>query len=430
MDTLLLFESFGLALAAGLLLGFERELSMPRPDDGRSESYLAGARTFPLVALLGATAALLAGVFGWVALVLPFVALGALVLVSYSDDVRRGSDRGLTSEVALILTFVLGALAMTQDVFDGVRQKALVVGAVAVTSTLLLSLKPRLQAFLERVSREDVFATLKFLVVLVIVLPLLPNEAMGPLGALNPWQIGLMVVLIAGISFVGYVTMRLFGAQRGLGFTGLVGGLASSTAVTLSFSARAKAEPALANACALAVVLASSIMPARVLVEVSVVNPSLLAQMAYPMGAMIAVGLVAAGYLYWRSRSHAPAGEIRVANPFQLSTAVKFALVFALVLLASKVATTYFGTGATYLAGLLAGTTDVDAITLSMARLAFEGVASDEVAVTTILLGVVSNTCVKGGMALVLGGQAFGLRVCAALAAMLVAAGIGLVAVW
>ncbi|MGC4120880.1 MAG: MgtC/SapB family protein [Myxococcales bacterium] len=421
------FVSLGVALAAGLLIGMERQQSANEDDPG---NFLGGARTHPLVALVGACSMLLARQLGVVALAIGLLAVGAFVVVSYVDDVKKGRDRGLTSEVAFLLSFSLGALALSQGVIEPVQQKLIAVASIAVVATLLLSIKLSLHSVLAKASKEDVFATLKFLLVAVVALPLLPDRTFGPLDVLNPRNLGLMVVLIAGISFVGYLAIRILGARRGLGLTGLVGGLVSSTAVTLSFSGRAKEEPRLNASFALAVVLASSVMFLRVLLEVAVVNQELLPRLAIPMGAMAVGGALSSALLYRRSRKvEASLPEIQFSNPFELSSALKFAALFGVILLVSKAATTYFGAGATYLTGLLAGTTDVDAITLSMARLA-KGTISAEVAVTTILIAVASNSVVKATMATVVGGWAFGRIIALAYLVSVALGGLGLALLW
>ncbi len=421
--------ALGVALAAGLLIGLEREQAAGR-DEHRP--FPGGVRTHPLVALCAALGSLLLPTVGAWLLAALFLALVVLLAVGYLDDVRRGRDRGLTSEVAFLLTFLLGALAGSRGVIEPAGHEAIVVLGVAVVGTLLLSAKVPLHAIAGKLSREDVLATLKFLIVAVVVLPLLPDATYGPLEVLNPFEIGLMIVLIAGLGFVGYAAIRLLGPGRGLGVTGLLGGLVSSTAVTLSMSGRAKAHPELAPSCALAVVLASTIMNVRVAVETAIVHPPLLSMLALPLGAMLVAGLVACAVL-WRDHRRAAArtdGEgPTFANPFELSSAVKFGLLYAAILFASKAASTYLGSGGSYLAGVVGGLTDVDAITLSMASLAQQGLPG-EVAVTTILLGVFANTLVKGGMALAVGGRSFGKLILAAQAGVLAAGGLALAALW
>lgn len=425
------FLSLLLALFAGLIIGLERQQSAEGDGTAKAE-ILGGARTHPLVALVGACSMLLASHAGPG---VPLVILAGFLVflaLSYAHDLRTTGSRGLTSEVAMLLTFLLGALSAADETLLPVERKLVVVSSVSVVATLLLSIKPRLHALVAKTSKEDVFATLKFLLVALVVLPQLPNRTMGPLEVLNPFKIGLMVVLIAGISFTGYVAIRALGTQRGLGLTGILGGLASSTAVTLSLSGRAKEEPRLQDSFAMAIVLAGSIMFLRVLVTVAILAPALVSLLAIPLVAMAIGGFIAAGLLWRHSKARTPAGagDIHFSNPFELGSAVKFAAFFALVLLAAKAANTYFGSGAAYLTGVLAGTTDVDAITLSMARLAQTGSIAQPVAVTTILLGVASNTLVKAGMTAFAGGWAFGRRIILVFSALLGIGALGIVFVW
>ncbi|MBI5067163.1 MAG: DUF4010 domain-containing protein [Deltaproteobacteria bacterium] len=426
MEPLEPFLSLAVAAAAGLLIGLEREQSAPHHQG--TSSFLGGARTHPLFALVAGVAMLLERRLGWAAPVAAFAALVAFLVVNYADDVRRGADRGLTSEAAFLLSFLLGALATSRQVVEPVGQRLVVVAAVAVVATLLLSSKPVLRPFATRVSREDVTAALKFLIVSVVVLPLLPDRALGPYGALNPRSLGWMVVLISGISFVGYAAVRLVGPERGLGLTGLVGGLASSTAVTLSMAAKAREQPALAAPCALAVVAASTVMCARVAVLIGFLNGPLLGPLALPLAGMGLGGLLA--WLWLRRR---PTGEtsggLQIQNPFELSTAFKFGLFFAAVLVGSRFAAARLGTGGIYVTGVLAGTTDVDTIALSMAELAGTQVEW-RVAATAVVLGLFSNTVVKGAMAAVLGGAAFGRTVALSFGTMMAGGLAGLLLSW
>jgi uncharacterized membrane protein (DUF4010 family) len=396
------YASFGLSLVVGLLLGLEREQS--RKGDEGDGSFLGGARTYPLVALVGSLCVLLGRVAGVWIVVAGFLAVAALVAVSYADDVRQSKDRGITTEVSFLLTFLLGGLAATRDVIEPLPRKAIVVASLAVVTTLILSAKPALHGVVRRVSRDDLFATLKFLIVAVVVLPVLPDRPMGPFDVLNPFKIGLMVALIAGIGFIGYVAVRVLGAGRGLGVTGLLGGMVSSTAVTLSFADRARKDARMAPACAVPIVLASGVMFARILIEVAVVHRPLVAALALPMGAMAAGSAAAGTVLFLRSRrGHTSEGEVSFENPFELGSALKFGALFAAVLVISKAAEVYLGARGMYLAAVLAGTTDVDAITLSTANLARSGGIEEQVATTTIVLGAASNTLVKATMAAVIG---------------------------
>ncbi|HEX9049536.1 MAG TPA: MgtC/SapB family protein [Anaeromyxobacter sp.] len=423
-----LFASLGVAAAAGLLIGLERERSK---SGERTEAFLGGARTHPLLALAGGVATLAAREVGPVAVAVPFGALVLLLGLSYAGEVWRDGHRGLTSEAAFILSFLLGALALTQDVIPSATHKLAAVAAVAVVATFLLSAKPMLHPMVRRISTEDLTATLEFLVIVVVALPLLPDRGYGPYAVLNPFQIGVLMVLISALSFAAYVAIRLLGARRGLGVTGLFGGLVSSTAVTLSMAGRARERPQIADSAALAVMLASTVMFARVLVIVTLVNPALRGHVALPMAGGIGGGLLATLFLWIRSgRATTHEETVALSNPFELGAAMKFALIFAVILVGSKAATELFGSAGTYAAGLLAGVTDVDAITLTVSKLAGDGGVAPDVAATTIFLGTASNTLAKGIMGAVVGGWSFGRRVLGAQLAVLAAGAVGAALAW
>jgi uncharacterized membrane protein (DUF4010 family) len=426
VETHELLFSLAVAAAAGLLIGLERERSGGAVK-GRSD-FAGGVRTHPLVALAGALAMILARAVGPAPLAIAFLALGAFVALGYARDLRAAGERGMTSEVAFLVTFLLGALSAASELAPPER-RFLAVSATAVGVTLLLSAKPFLRPFAQRLSQDDVLSALKFLVLAVVVLPLLPDRNLGPLEALNPLRIGVLVALVVAVDLVGYATVRLLGPERGLGLTGLVGGLASSTAVTLSMSARAKEDPAATTGCLLAVLLACSVSFLRVLVLVTVVSPGLLGAVAGPLGAMAAAGVALCVLVYLRSSRSRLRAELEISNPVELTSALKFGVFFAAVLLATKAASRYLGTGGTYLAAFVAGLADVDAITLSMAGLARQGMA-EGVAATAIFLATASNALFKTGLAIVAGGWRFGRWVGVALALTLVAGVAGAIPLW
>ncbi len=417
------YPSLALALLSGLLIGLEREHSKPSAAEKRG--FTGGVRTYPLFALLGATTALMMEKHGPLPLFGAGLALTVLLAVGYMRDVEQGHV-GLTTEASALLTFFLGALATSHGVIEPLQLRIFVVASITVAATFLLSAKPELRQFSAKLSRDDVIATVKFLLIAVVILPVLPNEPLGPYGALNPYRIGFMVLLIAGIGFVGYVAMRLFGHGKGLLITGAIGGLVSSTAVTLASAARAKQTPALASVSALAVVIASTIMFVRVLITVAAVEVSLLPKLAVPLGAMAAISLGAVGWLAFRDRGHrSTESTVELTNPFELRKALQFGAFFVFILVASRWATDTFGNAGTYLAGLFAGLTDVDAITLSMSNLVKSNSIEPQVATRTIVIAVASNTVVKAIMALVLGGWAFARRIVEVSAVVLVV-GLGL----
>jgi uncharacterized membrane protein (DUF4010 family) len=404
---------FGAALGLGLLLGLERE----RKRD--AELLFGGVRTFALIALLGAVGAFLERELnqGWLVLV-AFVAVGSLVVVSYAMTASRG-ELGITTEITALLAFIVGALCGWSHVD--------VAAVVTVVCLLLLTLKDYLHRLARRVELADVEATLKFAVISVIILPLLPNEAFGPppLDVINPYKIWLMVVLIAGLNFLGYVLVKVFGSEHGLFVTGILGGLVSSTAVTLSFSQRSRQEPAMSSAFVLAIVVAWTIMFLRVVVIVGMVNRSLAGGLALALGLMAVAGLLVSLVLWRRTRFHGRGVVTAGTNPFELGEAIKFGLLFGVVTVVAKAAEVYLGETGLYIAGALAGLTDVDAISLSMANLAAAEPESLNVAARTIVIAVVSNTLTKTGMAVFLGASALRRTLLLAALPLVIAAAVG-----
>jgi uncharacterized membrane protein (DUF4010 family) len=404
---------FGAALGLGLLLGLERE----RKRD--AELLFGGVRTFALIALLGAVGAFMERELyqGWFVLV-AFVAVGALVVVSYGMTAARG-EVGITTEVTALLAFIVGALCGWSHID---------VAAVAtVVCLLLLTLKDYLHRLARRVELADVEATLTFAVISVIFLPLLPNETFGPppLNVINPYKIWLMVVLIAGLNFLGYLLVKMLGNEHGLVVTGLLGGLVSSTAVTLSFSQRSRQEPTMSSAFVLAIVVAWTIMFLRVVVIVGMVNFSLAGNLALTLGLMTAAGLLVSLELWRRSRFHGKGMVTAGTNPFELGEAIKFGLLFGVVTVVAKAAEVYLGETGLYIAGAVAGLTDVDAISLSMANLAAAEQESLKVAARTIVIAVVSNTLTKTGMAVFFGAPALRRTLVLATVPLLIAAAVG-----
>jgi uncharacterized membrane protein (DUF4010 family) len=414
MEQVDLFYRFGAALAIGLLIGLQREYAYGGP--GRE--IFAGGRTLALMGLVGCTAALMADVLAspW-----PFVGVvalvGAFIAISYFATAWRG-DVGLTTEVAALLTVLAGALC-----YWGYLPLAV---AIAVATTVLLSLKMEMDTFVRRITREDVYATLKFAVITAIVLPVLPNQTYGPppLDVLNPYKIWLMVVFISGISFLGYVLVKVVGPRQGIGLTGLLGGMVSSTAVTLSFSQRSRSESELAKPFALAITVAWTVMFSRVLVEVAALNMALLSGLWLPMAASAAAGLAYCIYLYLSQRTDEE-GEVDFSNPFELGPVIKFGLIYAVILLVSKAAQIYLGNTGLYLSSIVAGLADVDAITLSVAELSRAGDGlSLNAGARAIVLAAMSNTAVKGGIVLTGGSPALRRALLPGFVLMLVA-GIG-----
>jgi uncharacterized membrane protein (DUF4010 family) len=395
--TLDFFLNLATALGVGLLIGTERSWS-GRESPG--QELVAGIRTFGLAGLFGGLAAVSVthlGAFAWVAM---FIVLGLLVIAGYLIDARRSGDHGMTTEVALLLTFLLGSLAIAES-----RQLA---AACAIVVALLLSLKTRLHQALKRLSEAELGGALKMLFISVVLLPALPNQGYGPWQALNPYTTWMMVVLIAGIGFAAYVAIRAFGARHGLLVTALLGGIVSSTAMTITL-ARLNA-PQLRAALLAGLLATSALMFPRVLLEVGIVNPALLPGLSLPLAAAGAIYAAGALFYYLRAASAADSdAEPLLKNPFELGPALRFAALLVLILLLVEGARRWFGDAGIYLVSLLAGLTDVDAITLSLASKARDGLAH-EVAARGIVFAALSNSLVKAMLIVLIGGRELAVR--------------------
>ena len=386
--TLELWQRFALAALIGLLIGLEREHSQQESET----THFAGIRTFPMITLLGCTTALLAEENQIWLFAVGMAGMVALILTVYALSAQRG-DLGVTTEIVALLAYLIGGLIFWNEIWLGV--------ALGVIVTVLLALRPFLHNLVARIDREDIYATLKFVVVSAVILPLLPDEAYGPWGVLNPFQIWLIVVFVSAVSFTGYVAIKLLGPRRGIGLTGFLGGLVSSTAVTLGFSQRSRETPALARHLALGILVACTTMYPIVGVQVLAFNQELAKRLWLPMGLLTAIGLGGSALLWRAARSREPE-TTNFANPFRLLPAIQFGLLFSAVLVVTKAAQVNLGDTGVYLASFLAGLTGMDAITLSMAQLAGEEV-SLHVAVQSLLLAASANTLVKGGLTAFLG---------------------------
>jgi uncharacterized membrane protein (DUF4010 family) len=406
---------FGLALIIGVLIGLQREFAHGRPE----RELFAGARTLALIALLGCAAALLSelAASAWVFIVALGIVAG-LIGVSYFITASRG-EIGLTSEFAAITVFVIGGLC-----YWGRLEVA---AALGVGTAVLLSLKMGVQRFVGRITEQDVLATLKFAVITAVVLPLLPDRTVGPppLDVLNPQNVWLMVVFISAIGFVGYVLIKLVGTRRGIGLTGLLGGLVSSTAVTLSFTQRSQRHAGLAKAFALAITVSWTMMFARVLAEAAVLSGRLFSELWIPMIGAGGLGLAYCAYLLFFASRQGEDEDVSLKAPFELGPALKFAVAYAAILVVSRGSQMLLGSPGLYLSAAASGIADVDAITLSLARMVDAGTADVGTASKAIVLAAMVNTAVKGGIVLFLGASALKKSIVPAVGIIL-AAGLGL----
>ena len=390
------------AILLGALIGLERERKRER-----ASTLFAGVRTFTLIALLGGVTGILADPLGVAPLLLAFGALSVLVSLGYWRE-SAGDKLGATTGVAALVTFGLGVLAGLDTYVPALA------GAVLVTG--VLSLREELHGLAGGLTRDDLLAVVRFAAVSLVVLPLVPDEPMGPWEVWNPRTIWLLVVLISGVSFAGYVAIKWVGAKRGIGLSGLLGGLASSTATTLSMAERTRDAPALAPTFAIGTLAASAVAAPRLLVLIGVVRPSLLPYALVPIGAAFAV-LTAIGL--WIARRQGDIdSDIALTNPFELRPALQFAVLFAVIALLVRAAQEWLGTSGVLAASALAGITQLDAIALSLAEQARGGL-DPVLAGRALGFAFAANGLFKALLAWTVGGRGLGRRV---LPALLVAA--------
>lgn len=419
------------ALGIGVLIGLERSI---KPSNAAtalhnekateeekqafefSDTFL-GVRTFSILSLGGFSAALIGSKYPYVA---PVLVAGLILFIAAMYVRSSEDDPGITTEIAAVVCCGLGMLCYIQPNAAGV---------LALLVTVLLALKRFLYKAVTKLKRVELTDTLKFLAIILIVLPLLPNKGIDPWGAFNPYKVMFLVILISGISFVGYFLTKFLGAEKGLGLTGLLGGLTSSTAVTAAMATQAKQSPQLIQPCAFATIIANATMFGRVLVVVAVLDWPLMLKLLWSIGAMTLAAALAAIVLWVRlarqktENDEGASEAISLSNPFSLGPAIKFALFFVGILFVAKFAKMYLGDKGLYLASLVSGLADVDAITLSITEQTKSGQLSHAVGAMGVTIAVVSNSVVKSCIAIYSGGWRFGVVVGAILMG---ATGIGL----
>lgn len=385
---------FLVALLIGALIGTERQRRLLE-DKVRG---VAGLRTFVLIALFGSLCSALANHYGSGFAIAGMAMFTILVAVGYAASISTLGRIDFTAAVAAVVTFALGMLAGTPD-------SILLAVALSIITTWILATRTITHHYVEVLSETDLLDTLKMGIIALVIYPLLPETPLGPWGVLNPRQVWLFVVMVSLIGYVGYILIRILGAERGLSLTGILGGLASSTAVTSSMAMEVKINREILPSAVFATAIASCTMFPRILFIVLVVNRDLfLALLPY----MLLMTFVGASLAYLRVRNNSsPGKDVKVKDPFRIIPALKFGAFFAFVLIISKFANIYFGTAGIYATGIVSGLADVDAIALTMASLAQSTLAA-KVAVTTITLAAITNTLVKLVIAYVLGSREFG----------------------
>jgi uncharacterized membrane protein (DUF4010 family) len=385
------FAALGISLGLGLLVGLQRQ---------RVNSLLAGVRTFALISVLGTASAMLAGPFGGWVVAAALLGLAAATFVG--NLIRKDAQsHGITTEVAALVMFAVGALCWTGPV----EVAAVIGGATA----LLLHAKGFLHRLAERLGDKDFRAIMQFVLLAMVILPVIPDRSIGgpPIDALNPREIWLVVVLVVGISLAGYLGFKFIGSRGSVLLSGVLGGLVSSTAASISVARRSAAAPAFVPPAAAVVMLASTVVYARLLIEVFAVAPAHWGVIAPPIAAIMAASAVLSLAVWARARVGVdPLPEPE--NPTELRSALLFGLLYALVLVAVTAAKGAVGDTGLYAIAALSGLTDMDAITLSLARMASDGQLDSGTATRAILVAAIANYGFKFIAVATLGGARLG----------------------
>ncbi|OCJ17521.1 hypothetical protein A6U87_00805 [Rhizobium sp. AC44/96] len=408
MDHYDVFHRLGIALAIGLLVGVERGW---QERDIRPGGRTAGIRTFGLTGFLGGVVGTLLPLTG------PFlpstiaVILGIAYIAAKWREADEDKDYSVTSLVAALLVFALGALAAVGDVVTA--------GAGAVVMTVVLASRTSLHGFLQQLTWVELRSALMLLAMTAIVLPLLPDKTLDPWGALNPFSLWLLTITIAALSFAGYVAIRLMGTSRGILLAGAAGGLVSSTALTLSFARYSKEAPQGSRYLAAGAAIAGALSFGRVLVIAGALYPGIVAPLA--AGLLPAIIVFVGAAFAWVSLSSASADvpQVELQNPFEIQTVVSFAALLGIISLISKMAIVYIGASALFIVAAISGIVDVDAITLSTARLAGTTI-NVQTAADVILIAVGVNMVTKVILALGAGRKEYGVALAQATAAAIV----------
>ena len=414
VDLMHALSTLGVAAGLGLIVGLQRE---------RAAAEHGGVRTFTIICLLGAACALLVEEVGpWLIAIGGLGVIAAIVVANLSARVRDGRA---TTEVAMMLMFVTGVVVAIGRIEIGV--------ALGVALAVLLQAGRRLHSFASKMGDQDVRAGLLFLALTFVILPIVPDRSIGPFDAINPRVLWLLVVLVVGISLGAYVAHKVLGAKLGLLATGAFGGLISSTATTISAARRVRGktedgEKASVVAPVFIVIAATAVVYGRVLVEMFVAGPTFASQAWIPIAIMMGVAAATAAATWaWAMREQN--GDDEPPNPAELKSALAFAVMFAVVLIGVAWANQRFGSAGTYAAAAISGLTDMDAITLTVSRMASEESTSAGTAMRSILIAAISNLVFKATLCWVLGGRRFGWRVAVAFSAQ-AAVALALIQFW
>lgn len=386
-----LLESITLATILGFMIGLQREVY----NKSKNVEDFGGARTFALIALIGMLLAWLGEKY---TLLVPVGVVGLTILLSvgYLTNAAKSGDSGLTTEFSALASFVIGMLCFTHEVGYAVFS--------AIMILFVLNLKEKLSRFEGFIEKKDINAAILLALMCGVIFPFIPNQPIDPWGYINLYAIWLMVILVAGISFLGYIAFRLFGDRKGTLLTGIIGGLASSTAVALAMAKKSQEDESLSDYFAVSVMIASSVMLIRAFIEVFIMNVSLAMAILPWLTMAFLGGLGVVIFFLMGKRSGDPmnhSSAIHVKNPFELSEALILGLMFGIIMALIRLSNDYAPDFGLYVISFLSGLADVDAIVLTLST-AKNTIPSNQ-ATIAILLAIMANSWVKFGIVAVIG---------------------------
>ncbi|MBY7793379.1 MgtC/SapB family protein [Vibrio fluvialis] len=403
------------ALLLGAIVGTQRGWVARNNVEG---SRVAGIRTFSLVGLYGGLSAILAAHYSPLLLGFALLALVVLASIAFVLKQRKSQDISITGVVSLLVTFVLGSLAVSGE--------PVLAAAAAVITAVVLDNKKELHEALQKLQEYELDAALRLMLISIVMLPLLPNQSYGPWQALNPYEIWWMVVLIASISFLGYFAIKIGGAKRGVLFTSVFAGFSSSTALTLQFSNLSRDQPTISPLLASGILLCCGTMFPRLLIVASLINTEL-TPILWPVIAVMMIGLYIPAWFIWRS-TDVDFNEDQSANhknPLALQSALWFGVILAIIMLLAHALSDWFGQAGTLALSAVSGITDVDAITLALGRQSTHSLDAYTAAMGIIIAASV-NTLVKMGMVISIGDRGLWVRVAPAMVLSVVAGAVAL----
>ena len=381
MDVQIL-KAFLITAVLGFIIGLERSVSFSL----ENEEGFAGSRTFTLIALLGFISAYLNKYINNF-LIISFIIFGLIVVIAYFLKVYHYSQQGTTTHIAALITYLIGVMVYYGNIHYAIF--------ISVITVVILNLKTRLKKLETNLTQKEISAGILLLIMTFIMLPVLPNKAIGPLELFNPYKTWLMAIIIASLSFIGYLGIKFFGEKKGILFTAAAGGFISSTAVTASLSAMFKEAKTSIYTYASAIAIANTLMFARVLIEVYITNPKLIKMLTIPFILAFIYGIWFSYYFYKKSKNNIQTSlEKLEKNPLELSEAIKFAIIFAGIYALVEYTNKNFGNLGIYAVSFISGFTDVDAITLSLGELSKTSLSFKSAAIG-IITASLSNTITK-----------------------------------